>query len=130
MSAWQAVIIGAAVTIILAITVWGAPAGTTSGAWAIGARGHDHPGHHGVGRAGRDHVRSLGHRGRERRVGDRLDHVLGRDHLQHAGPDRRVPVRPQGGQVIRHNQGWTLILLGYLILIALFYRFVLPAAMR
>jgi lactate permease len=37
MSAWQAVIIGAAVTIILAITVWGAPAGTTFGAWAIGA---------------------------------------------------------------------------------------------
>ena len=34
------------------------------------------------------------------------------------------------GQVIRHNLGWTLILLGYLILIALFYRFVLPAAMR
>jgi lactate permease len=37
MSAWQAVIIGAAVTIILAITVWGAPVGTTFGAWAIGA---------------------------------------------------------------------------------------------
>ena len=34
------------------------------------------------------------------------------------------------GQVIRHNLGWTLIMLGYLILIALFYRFVLPAAMR
>lgn len=34
MSAWQAVIIGAAVTIILAITVWGAPVGTTFGAWA------------------------------------------------------------------------------------------------
>jgi lactate permease len=34
------------------------------------------------------------------------------------------------GQVIRHNLGWTLVLLGYLILIALFYRFVLPAAMR
>jgi lactate permease len=37
MTAWQAVIIGAAVTIILAITVWGAPAGGTFGAWAIGA---------------------------------------------------------------------------------------------
>jgi lactate permease len=37
MSAWQAVIIGAAVTIILAITVWGAPTGTTFQAWAIGA---------------------------------------------------------------------------------------------
>jgi lactate permease len=37
MSAWQAVIIGAVVTIVLAITVWGAPAGTTFGAWAIGA---------------------------------------------------------------------------------------------
>src|ERR1700761_6505809 len=37
MSAWQAVVIGAVVTIILAITVWGAPAGTTFGAWAIGA---------------------------------------------------------------------------------------------
>ncbi len=37
MSAWQAVVIGAAITIILAITVWGAPAGTTFGAWAIGA---------------------------------------------------------------------------------------------
>jgi lactate permease len=37
MSAWQAVVIGAVVTIILAITVWGAPVGTTFGAWAIGA---------------------------------------------------------------------------------------------
>jgi lactate permease len=37
MTAWQAVIIGAAVTIILAITVWDAPAGSTLGAWAIGA---------------------------------------------------------------------------------------------
>jgi lactate permease len=34
------------------------------------------------------------------------------------------------GQVIRHNLGWTLILLGYLILIALLYRFVLPSAMQ
>jgi lactate permease len=37
MSAWRAVIIGAVVTIILAITVWGAPAGSTFGAWAVGA---------------------------------------------------------------------------------------------
>jgi lactate permease len=37
MSAWRAVIIGAAVTIILAITVWGAPVGGTFGAWAVGA---------------------------------------------------------------------------------------------
>jgi lactate permease len=33
------------------------------------------------------------------------------------------------GQVIRHNLAWTLVLLVYLILIALFYRGVLPAAM-
>src|SRR5919109_1720256 len=37
MSAWRAVIIGAAVTIILAITVWSAPVGGTFGAWAVGA---------------------------------------------------------------------------------------------
>jgi lactate permease len=37
MTAWQVVIIGAAVTIILAITVWKAPVGSTFGAWAIGA---------------------------------------------------------------------------------------------
>ena len=36
----------------------------------------------------------------------------------------------QEGQVIRHNLAWTLVILGYLILIALFYRGVLPAAMR
>ncbi|MGH3170622.1 MAG: L-lactate permease, partial [Trebonia sp.] len=34
------------------------------------------------------------------------------------------------GQVIRHNFAWTLVLLVYLILIALFYRGVLPAAMQ
>jgi lactate permease len=34
------------------------------------------------------------------------------------------------GAVIRHNFGWTLVLLGYLILIGLFYRFLAPAAMR
>jgi lactate permease len=37
MSAWQAVIIGAVVTIILAITVWDAPVGGTFGAWGVGA---------------------------------------------------------------------------------------------
>lgn len=37
MSAWQAVIIGAAVTIVLAISVWSAPAGGTFGAWGVGA---------------------------------------------------------------------------------------------
>ena len=36
----------------------------------------------------------------------------------------------QEGQVIRHNLGWTLVMLGYLILIALFYYYVLPDAMR
>jgi lactate permease len=34
------------------------------------------------------------------------------------------------GQVIRHNLPWTLVLLAYLLLIALFYRGVLPAAMQ
>jgi lactate permease len=34
------------------------------------------------------------------------------------------------GEVIRHNLGWTLVMLCYLILIAIFYRFALPAAMR
>jgi lactate permease len=34
------------------------------------------------------------------------------------------------GQVIRHNLPWTLVLLGYLILIGLFFRGVLPGAMR
>jgi len=34
------------------------------------------------------------------------------------------------GDVIRHNMGWTLVLLAYLILIGLFYRYVLPGAMR
>jgi lactate permease len=37
MSAWRAVIIGAVVTIVLAITVWNAPVGGTLGAWGIGA---------------------------------------------------------------------------------------------
>ncbi|MGH3170513.1 MAG: L-lactate permease, partial [Trebonia sp.] len=37
MSAWRAVIIGAVVTIVLAITVWGAPVGGTLGAWGVGA---------------------------------------------------------------------------------------------
>ncbi|HVT69791.1 MAG TPA: L-lactate permease, partial [Trebonia sp.] len=34
------------------------------------------------------------------------------------------------GQVIRHNLAWTLVLLAYLILIALFYRGVLPSAVQ
>jgi lactate permease len=37
LSAWQAVIIGAVVTVAMAITVWHAPAGDTFGAWGIGA---------------------------------------------------------------------------------------------
>jgi lactate permease len=37
MSAWQAVIIGAVATIILAVTVWSAPVGGTFGAWGVGA---------------------------------------------------------------------------------------------
>ena len=37
MSAWQAVIIGAVITIILATTVWSAPVGGTFGAWGVGA---------------------------------------------------------------------------------------------
>jgi lactate permease len=34
------------------------------------------------------------------------------------------------GEVIRHNFGWTLVLLGWLVLIGLFYYYVLPQAMR
>ncbi len=34
------------------------------------------------------------------------------------------------GIVIRHNMGWTLVMLGYLILIGLLYRYVLPGWMR
>jgi lactate permease len=34
------------------------------------------------------------------------------------------------GEVIRHNFGWTMVILGYLILIGLLYYYVLPAAMR
>jgi L-lactate permease len=34
------------------------------------------------------------------------------------------------GQVIRHNMGWTLVLLAWLILIGLLYYFLLPGAMR
>jgi hypothetical protein len=34
------------------------------------------------------------------------------------------------GQVIRYNLPWTLFMLGYLILTALFYRGVLPAALQ
>jgi len=34
------------------------------------------------------------------------------------------------GDVIRHNFGWTLIVLGYLIIVGLFYYFLAPGAMR
>jgi len=34
------------------------------------------------------------------------------------------------GQVIRHNMGWTLVLLAYLILVSLLYYFLLPGLMR
>lgn len=34
------------------------------------------------------------------------------------------------GEIIRHNMSWTLILLGYLILIGLMYYFVFPGVMR
>jgi lactate permease len=64
--------------------------------------------------------------------------------LNSAGAEIGKPVAPQTasvgvstskfvrreGQVIRHNLPWALVLLVYLILIALFYRGVLPAAMR
>jgi lactate permease len=36
-TAWLAVIIGAVVTIIMAITIWDSPAGPTFQAWGIGA---------------------------------------------------------------------------------------------
>ena len=34
------------------------------------------------------------------------------------------------GQVIRHNMGWTLVLLGWLIIVGLIYYFLFPGAMR
>ncbi len=34
------------------------------------------------------------------------------------------------GEVIRHNFGWTVVILGYLILIGVLYYYVLPGAMR
>ena len=34
------------------------------------------------------------------------------------------------GEIIRHNMGWTLVVLTYLIVVGLLYYFVLPAAMR
>lgn len=34
------------------------------------------------------------------------------------------------GQVIRHNMGWTLVVLGWLILVGLLYYFLLPGLMR
>jgi lactate permease len=64
--------------------------------------------------------------------------------LNSAGAEVGKPVAPQTtsvgvstssyvrreGEVIRHNFGWTLVILGYLILIGVFYFFVLPSAMR
>jgi len=64
--------------------------------------------------------------------------------LNSAGAEVGKPVAPQTtsvgvstssyvrreGEVIRHNFGWTLVILGYLILIGLFYFYVLPTAMR
>ena len=64
--------------------------------------------------------------------------------LNSAGAEVGKPVAPQTtsvgvstssyvrreGEVIRHNMGWTLVILGWLILIGLFYWYVLPSAMR
>ena len=64
--------------------------------------------------------------------------------LNSAGAEVGKPVAPQTtsvgvstssyvrreGEVIRHNFGWTLVILGYLILIGVLYYYVLPAAMR
>ncbi len=64
--------------------------------------------------------------------------------LNSVGAEAGKPVAPQTasvgvstssyvrreGEVIRHNFGWTLVILGYLILIGVFYYYVLPAAMR
>jgi lactate permease len=64
--------------------------------------------------------------------------------LNSAGAEVGKPVAPQTasvgvstshyvrreGDVIRHNMGWTLVMLAYLILIGLFYRYLAPAAMR
>lgn len=64
--------------------------------------------------------------------------------LNSVGAEAGKPVAPQTasvgvstssyvrreGEVIRHNFGWTLVILGYLILIGVLYYYVLPAAMR
>jgi lactate permease len=64
--------------------------------------------------------------------------------LNSVGAEAGKPVAPQTtsvgvstssyvrreGLVIRHNFGWTLAILGYLILIGVFYYYVLPDAMR
>ena len=34
------------------------------------------------------------------------------------------------GQIIRHNMGWTLILLAYLMLIGILFYFLAPGVMR
>jgi len=64
--------------------------------------------------------------------------------LNSAGAEVGKPVTPQTtsvgvstssyvrreGEVIRHNFGWTLVILGYLIVIGVLYYYVLPGAMR
>ena len=64
--------------------------------------------------------------------------------LGSAGAEVGKPVAPQTasvgvstskfvrneGQVIRHNMGWTLVLLGWLILVGLLYYFLLPGLMQ
>jgi hypothetical protein len=114
-TAWLAVIIGAIVTIIMAITIWDSPVGPTFHL------------------AGRDLVHLAGTApGLDRR------RAVGQQHL-HQRAIRRVPVRRRraaaharaaAAEVIRHNFGWTLVILGYLILIGVFYYYVLPDAMR
>ena len=64
MTAWLATIIGGLITILLGVLVWHAPAG--------------------------GHAEILPVRRAHRLLGHRLDHVLGPDHLQHAGAHRPV----------------------------------------
>ena len=141
LSAWQAVIVGVAVTIILAITVWNAPTGSTFKAWAIGA---------GTGIWSIDWITFWGviiysTLVETYSVGGLLKMPpLLLPALNSVGAEIGKPVAPQTasvgvstsqfvrkeGEAIRHNLGWTLILLGYLILIALLYYYVLPSAMQ
>ena len=165
MSAWQAVIIGAAVTIILAIAVWGTPAGDAFGlADVFNYSGMANTMAHGFSRigpaflvlapivgwigvalSGSNTSTNALFGGFQYSVGGLL-HMppLLLPSLNSVGAEIGKPVAPQTasvgvsttkyvrreGQVIRHNLAWTLVILAYLILIALFYRGVLPAAMR